>query len=246
MSKFWKDGTVLAASMTPVLVTILKEMLERPLQSDVVRRTASQVREVATPSRVLTGAAARTDRVLREGPTASTPPPPNGNGNGNGNGSSGDLLEPTPGDVVLTHPRRTYSTTGAGAGGGGGSRFRRVHFKVAIVTGLLAFVIAAVVLTVPELVFGGSVGSSGSRTTLFGGGDSKSQTDQKQDEKSNSDSQDSQPEANPQAPSTEDQAQPEEEAPAEPAPEEPQPAPEQQAPAPSGGTPAPAPAPTTP
>ena len=233
---------MLAASMTPVLVTVLKEMLERPLQSDVVRRTASQVREVATPSRVLTGAASRTDRVLREGPTASTPPPRNGNGNG----SFGDLLEPTPGDVVLTHPRRTYSTTGTG--GGGGSRFRRVHFKVAIVTGLLAFLIAAVVLTVPELVFGGSVGSSGSRTTLFGGGDSKSQSDQKQDEKSNSDSQDSQPEANPQAPSTEDQAQPapEEQAPAEPAPEESQPAPEQQAPAPSGGTPAPAPAPTTP
>ena len=236
---------MLAAAMTPVFVAVVKEMLERPLQSEVVRRTASQVREVATPSRVLSGAATRTDRVLREGPTAATPPP-NGNGNGHRDALD-DFAEPTPGDVVLTHPRRTYSTTGSG--GGGGSRFRRVHFKVALVTGLLAFLIAAAVLTVPELVFGGSVGSSGSRTTLFGGGGEKKSQSDKKDEKSGSDSQESQPEANPQAPSSEDQTQtaPEESAPpAEPAPEESQPAPEQQAPAPSGGTPAPAPAPTTP
>jgi hypothetical protein len=43
------------------------------------------------------------------------------------------------------------------------------HWRLAIVTGLLGFLIAAVVLTVPELVSGGSAGGGGRQTTLFGG-----------------------------------------------------------------------------
>ena len=53
-------------------------------------------------------------------------------------------------------PVRTY---------GGSPRTSR-RFKAAIVTGVLAFAIAAIVLTVPELVFGGSVAGKG-RTTFF-------------------------------------------------------------------------------
>jgi len=45
--------------------------------------------------------------------------------------------------------------------------------RVAIVTGLLGFLIAAVVFTVPELVAGGSAAGDGRGTTIFGGGDSK-------------------------------------------------------------------------
>ena len=41
--------------------------------------------------------------------------------------------------------------------------------RVAIVTGLLGFVIAAVVFTVPELVAGGSAAGDGRGTTIFGG-----------------------------------------------------------------------------
>jgi hypothetical protein len=50
---------------------------------------------------------------------------------------------------------------------------RRVHVKAAIATAVIAFAIAATVLTVPELLFGGSVASHG-KTTLFGGHKHKS------------------------------------------------------------------------
>ncbi len=50
---------------------------------------------------------------------------------------------------------------------------RKLHLKVAIVTGLIAFVIAALFLTVPELIAGESV-TGGQRTTVFGGGSGSS------------------------------------------------------------------------
>jgi hypothetical protein len=235
VSKFWQDGTVVAAAMTPVIVSITREMLHRPMQSEVVKRAASRVTELP-PGRVLTGAAARSEDVRRRGPTASQPPPPTSNGAGQS--------DVTPGDVVLSHPRRTYSTSGAG---GSRSRLRGPRMKLAVVTGLIAFVIAALVLTVPELLFGGSVSSGESRTTLFGGGD-KSQSEKKG---SGSDEQDSGGQAQPDQPAPtgeeeESEPAPDDETQPQPATPEAQP----QAPPSSGGTapPAqsPAPAPSTP
>jgi hypothetical protein len=53
------------------------------------------------------------------------------------------------------------------------SAARRPHWKVAVITGLLAFGIAAAAVTASELtLFGGSVSGNGS-TTLWGGGASK-------------------------------------------------------------------------
>jgi uncharacterized membrane protein YvlD (DUF360 family) len=201
-SHFWKNGTVLAAAMTPVVVSVIKEALQKPLQSDAVRRSATSARRV-----VAGGAATRTGSAQASSPavgTVPTPPPSNG--------------ELTQGDVLLTHPRRTY--------GAGGTRAPlQRHWKVAIVTGLLAFVVAAVVLTVPELLFGSAV-SSGHRTTIFGGG--KSESSQKKDEQNTTT--DQQPQS-PQGQTT------------------PQATPSQpeQSPSPSGGaTPAPAPPAPTP
>jgi hypothetical protein len=160
-SHFWKNGTVLTAAMTPVIVSIVKEGLQRPIQSDVVRRSATSARRV-----VAGGAAVRTADARESSPAAGavpTPPAPNG--------ANGEL---TQGDVLLTHPRRTY----------GGDRPPRRGFplhgrslKLAIVTGLLAFLVAAVVLTVPELVFGGAVSSG--RTTFFGGQSSSTSSKKK-------------------------------------------------------------------
>ena len=73
-----------------------------------------------------------------------------------------------------------YGGTGNGAGGAssaarrssGPSRRtlgRRPRLRIAIVTGVLAFLLAAVVLTVPELITGGSIGGGEGRTTLFSG-----------------------------------------------------------------------------
>jgi cytoskeletal protein RodZ len=49
------------------------------------------------------------------------------------------------------------------------SPIRRIHIRVALVTAAMAFAIAVAVLTLPELVFGGSVAAHGS-TTFFGSG----------------------------------------------------------------------------
>lgn len=46
---------------------------------------------------------------------------------------------------------------------------RTRNWRLAVVTGLLGFLVAAVVLTVPELVAGGSASGGGRGTTLFGG-----------------------------------------------------------------------------
>ena len=58
----------------------------------------------------------------------------------------------------------------SGASGTGGRRW-----KLAIVTGLLGFVLAVCVLTVPELVAGQSASGGGRSTTLFGGDDERKQ-----------------------------------------------------------------------
>jgi hypothetical protein len=46
----------------------------------------------------------------------------------------------------------------------------RRHWRLAVVTGLVAFVLAATALTMSELVFGGSATRDSARTTIFGGG----------------------------------------------------------------------------
>jgi hypothetical protein len=185
VSRVWKDGTVFAAAMTPVVVSIVKELLQRPMQSEAVRRSASRVSSVAVaPARrvVTTTGATRS----RSGTRAYEPPPReappretrSGNGNGNANGA------PPTGEVLHSGPRRTY--------GSDGRERRRLHrlspkqLRLAIVTGVLAFVVAVAALTIPELIFGGAV-SSGHRTTIFGGGSSSSsdKNDKNKDDQSN-------------------------------------------------------------
>ncbi len=135
-SAVWRGGTIVTASLTPVIVAIVKELLAKPMQSDLVRRPISTIGRVpaARPNR----------RFAREGSERQRP---------------GEDPLATRG----TAPIRTY-----------GRPRRRLHLKLAVITGLIAFVIAAVALTVPELIFGGSIASNHS-TTIFGGGSSKSQ-----------------------------------------------------------------------
>ena len=53
---------------------------------------------------------------------------------------------------------------------------RRRAWRAAVVTGLLGFLVAAVIITVPELVAGSSASGGGRDTTLFGGGKSSPKT----------------------------------------------------------------------
>ena len=50
-------------------------------------------------------------------------------------------------------------------------------WKLAVATGLLGFLICAVVFTVPELVAGGSASGGGRDTTLFGGGSQRERSE---------------------------------------------------------------------
>jgi uncharacterized membrane protein YvlD (DUF360 family) len=195
-SAFWKGGTVISAAITPVIVSIVKEIVERP--RDVVRR-----------------ASAFTTATERGAPGAIRP----------------DVRARSDAPVA---PIRTY----------GRPARRRIHLKVALVTGLVAFLIAAVVLTVPELVFGGSVATKG-HTTLFGG---KARTSSKP---SSTSEQKTTPDANQapaQTPPSTDGQQQQPDAQSQPGTSQPAPQgqpPAQQSPAPAapGGS-APAPAPT--
>lgn len=61
------------------------------------------------------------------------------------------------------------------------------RWRLAIITGLLGFLVCAVVFTVPELVAGGSASGGGRGTTFFGGDKEKKQeSDQKRDQETTS------------------------------------------------------------
>jgi hypothetical protein len=90
-----------------------------------------------------------TKAVPVRGAVRSTPPP----------SQPYETPEPPPIERVPQQSEITYHSTG-------GSPRR---WRLAIVTGLLGFLVAALVLTVPEIVAGGSAGGGGRSTTLFGG-----------------------------------------------------------------------------
>ncbi|HEX8857147.1 MAG TPA: hypothetical protein VF752_16250 [Thermoleophilaceae bacterium] len=164
-SHFWKGGTVISAAMTPVIVA---------LASEAYRRPARKVTQLAPA-------------VKRLAPVAESRQPARGRARG--------------GTLTASRPQqRTFERNGGSSSGNGGGvtiyRPRRnLHVKAAIATGLVAFVIGALVLTVPELVFGGSV-TTGSRTTLFGGGHSSASRDR---QKTTTQPEQTQPQQNPQS-----------------------------------------------
>jgi hypothetical protein len=120
VSKVWSHGTLVATAMTPVIVALVKEMLERPAQKiDVGVSRLSTIRQ-ADP-----------DALVVE--------------------------EFEPGHPAEPSEMSVYSSRGGR------------KWKIAIVTGLLAFVVAAAAMTLPELVSGRSIFSGGERTTLFRG-----------------------------------------------------------------------------
>ena len=67
---------------------------------------------------------------------------------------------------------------------------RNLRVKVAVITGLVAFLIAAAFLTLPEVIFGGSV-AGGHRSTTYFGGSSSSSSSTKSDSSDKSSSKDS-------------------------------------------------------
>jgi uncharacterized membrane protein YvlD (DUF360 family) len=140
-SQFWIRGTPIAAALTPIIVTLVSELLHRPTEKIAQRMTAE------------------TD-ALPEAAGAEPPPP-----------SEETAPRPAPDPDF-----KVYRS--------GSARRKRIAWVTVLTTGLLAFVIAAVVLTVPELIAGGSIGGRDRATTLVPSekkgddGDAKSPPDQ--------------------------------------------------------------------
>ena len=147
----WERGTILATAMTPVIVALVSEGLRKPVEtvSSVAPRVAR---------RSGTGAALR-----RPEPSAAATRDPERFG---ARGEGPERFEPLPehrrDDAPAVSDDDPFGLREA-------QRAPRPRLKIALITGALAFVIAAGFVTASELaLFGGSV-SSDRRTSLFGG-----------------------------------------------------------------------------
>jgi hypothetical protein len=127
----WERGSLVATAITPIIVAVVSEALNRPAK--VIKTAAPRVTR-----RTATGAALRSRQ-----PT--------------GVGARGDGPEQLP---PSDDPFGLY----------GSERPRRRPLKIAVATGLLAFVIGAGVVTASELaVFKHSIGQPNRSTGLLGG-----------------------------------------------------------------------------
>jgi hypothetical protein len=222
VSHIWKGGTVIAAAMTPVIVSIVKELLAKPLDSEIVRKP---VAKIASGSRAVVGTAAGS-RIGRSQPEQR------------GHGDplmDGDSLEPP------TEPRGPQTDPGMSpirTYGASQRRRPRVHLKVALITGIVAFALAAAALTLPELIFGGAISSHHS-TTLFGGGSKKTSDTSKTKDQKNTSTQPSQQQTTP-AQTTPQRTTPQQTTPQQTTPQQTTPqqtAPQQTSPTPTAPTP---------
>jgi hypothetical protein len=144
-SHFWRGGTPITAAITPVLVALASEIYRRPAE----RITKLSSRAAAT-TRVRGSALSARDEIT-SGPPAAAPD----EGGPDGVPEDGPLLDLSdagPGPVRVYRPESN----------------RRFHLKIVLATAVVAFAIALAVLTLPELIFGGSLASH-ARTTFFGG-----------------------------------------------------------------------------
>jgi hypothetical protein len=142
-SRLFPPGTIYASALTPVIVAAVSEVLNRPADrvSELRRQRRTLVLEASRAPLGEEGAALRGAPEFAQGAAADEELVTT---NGSGH-------EPP---IRIHRPRR-----------------RLLHPKVWIATGLVAFAVAAALLTLPELIFGGAVATT-HRTTFFGGGSS--------------------------------------------------------------------------
>jgi hypothetical protein len=146
---FWTKGTLIATAMTPVIVALVSEGLRRPAR--VIRTAAPRVAR-----RSATGLAVR-----RFDPDSARTMHPETVG---ARGRGPERIDPVDPEV----PGGGVSKDDPfGLRAAHGPR-RRNWWKLGLATGVLAFVIGGGVVTVSELVGGGSV-TGNERTSLFGG-----------------------------------------------------------------------------
>jgi hypothetical protein len=141
-SQFWVAGTPVAAALTPVIVTLVSELLHKPTQAIAARVTTE--RTALLPDAAGAGPPPE-PKTPREGEAPRAPEAP----------PVARDLEGEPGPMRVYRPRQQR---------------RRIHWRVVAITTLLAFAIGAAALTLPELISGQSFGKGDRNTTIFGGG----------------------------------------------------------------------------
>jgi hypothetical protein len=169
-SHFWLAGTPLAAAATPVIVAIVSELLRKPTEVISQRLTTGD----------------RTAVVPDSGSAVPRPPEPERRP---GEAAAGAGRRREPAEQSRSERERLQRATSAtvakaGVPPAGGmhvyrptrSRRRRIAVGVVAATAVLAFAIAAAVLTLPELIAGQSLTKSSRHTTLFGGSAKKKTT----------------------------------------------------------------------
>jgi hypothetical protein len=129
---FWEPGTVFAAAMTPIIVSIVSELLKHPTEK------VSSV----------------TSRRTKAGTVVGPPPPPD---------EPFDPLAPAPARELEALPQTTSPRAVHKRRGLSGRQWR-----LALVTGLVAFAGAVAFVTASELVAGERVGTASNPTTFFG------------------------------------------------------------------------------
>ncbi|HEX5910057.1 MAG TPA: hypothetical protein VFY44_06150, partial [Thermoleophilaceae bacterium] len=135
--------------ITPVLVTLFKEALDRPTAKIAEKVTVSSKALPQTRVREPAASHVGRDAQLDEGPTRRLDPTEPGPRGPDGDGSE----------------IRVYRQQPAKTG-----RMGRINPKVALITGLVAFVIAGVVLTAGQLAIGNPFGDDGDGAIILGGG----------------------------------------------------------------------------
>jgi hypothetical protein len=170
-SKLWQNGTLISTAMTPVIVALVKEYVQRPVEKvgELARAPIVAVRSGSTTAMPV-GARRRSapPEAERHGRIIDAPREPDP--------QEYEPLETRlpPGEDPYDTPYRVYRQKPSAPGRG------RPWWKVGLVTGLAAFLVAVVVITVPELVGGGSVAGAG-KTTLFSHKKSSASKDQSKD-----------------------------------------------------------------
>jgi hypothetical protein len=161
-SRIWGAGTLISAAATPVIVALVAEFLRRPVQT--VAATAQKVPTVQTLPAVrkrTIAAPEDSSRVLDDPPRVTTDPatpaephPPSGQPRPRRRVESPAAITP---DVDPETIKHTEADTW------------RPRWRLAVVTGLVAFAIVVALYTVPELLAGRSITGNGQPTTFFGG-----------------------------------------------------------------------------
>jgi hypothetical protein len=151
---FWEKGSIFATAITPIVVAIVSEALNRPAKAitaaapKVTRRSATGA-ALRSPQPSGVGArGAGPERVARGQDGA---PPPQTRESAAPPAWSGNAEDPF--GLHAAEPAR-----------------RRFPLRLAVATGLVAALIGAGIVTASELtVFGHSIGHSNRETSLFGG-----------------------------------------------------------------------------